>query len=114
MPKPTEKISTLRLKMPSRIDLQNVPKGLWILVVPRFLAKPGTANLVSEVQEGGQNKTRNLPRMTLNLGGGVARVRSLERAVRVEKRHLRSDLGRARGWIQGLAGEIDYLQDILL
>jgi hypothetical protein len=71
MPRPTEKISTLQLKTPSQIDPQNVPRAPVIPAVPRCLAKPEIVNLASGVLEGGQNKTQNLPRMTLSLVEGV-------------------------------------------
>ena len=83
--------------MPSQIDPKNVPKALVIPTVPRSLAKPETANLASEVLDGGQNKTRNLRLMTLNVVEGAARVRSLERVTRTVKGHPRSDLERIRG-----------------
>lgn len=102
-PRLTEKISMLRLKTPSQIDRQNVPKAPVIPTVPGYLAKPEIVNLASGVLEGGQNKTQNLPQMTLSLAGGVARARVSER---VAKRHLKNDSGRARGLMQGLAGKI--------
>ena len=108
MPRPTAKISTLRLKTRCQIVLQNVPKNRAIQIVPRCLAKQETVNLVSGVLEDGQSKTQNLQRMISNLVEGVDRVRNLGRVVRVVRRLLRSDLGRARGLMQGLASKIYY------
>jgi len=113
MRRPTEKISTLQWRTPFQIDPKNVPKALVIPTVPKCLAKPETVNLASEVLGGGQNKTQNLRQMTLNLAEGAVRVRSLERVTRAVKRLPRSDLERARGWTQGLAGEIrSFFSDI--
>ena len=106
MLRPTEKTSTSQLKTPSQIDPRNVPRVLMIPTVPSCLAKPETVNLASVVSEDGQNKTRNRPRMTLSLGEGVVRVRSLKRVVGAVKRFLQSDPGRAREWMQRLAGKI--------
>ena len=97
MPRPTEKISTLQLKTPSRIDLQSAQKAPAIPTVPKCLAKPETANLASEALESGQNKTQNLRRMTLSLAEGVVRARSLRRVVGAAKSPLKSDPGRAEG-----------------
>ena len=108
MPRLTEKILTLQLKTPSQIDRQNVPKAPVTPTVPRYLAKPEMVNLASGVLEGGQNKIQNLPRMTLSLAEGVARARISERVARVAKGHLKSDSGRTRGWMRGLAGKLDY------
>jgi len=101
-----EKILTLQLKTPSQIDRQNVPKAPVIPTVPRCLAEPEMVNLASGVLEGGQNKIQNLPRMTLSLAEGVARAKIWEGVARVAKRHLKSDSGRTRGWMRGLAGKI--------
>lgn len=95
-PKRTERISTLQLKTPSQIDLQNEPRVLEIQVVPKYLAKPETVNLVSEVLEGGQNRIQSLPPTTSSLVERAVRVRSLEKVVRMVKKLLRDDLGKAR------------------
>ena len=108
MHRPMEKISTLLLKTQFRIGPQNVPRVLAIPTVPRCLAKPETVDLVSEALEDDQSKTQNLLLTTLNLGGGVVRVRSSERVVRAVKGHFQSDPGRARGWMQKLAGKIIF------
>lgn len=109
MPKLTEKILTLLLRMPSQTDPRNAQGVLEILTAPRCLANPGTVNLASGVLEGGQNKTQNLPQMSLSLGGEADQARSSERVVRVGGTHRKKDLGRAREWTQGLAVEVKLL-----
>ena len=103
--RPTEKISTSRLRTPSQIDPQNVQRALATPAAPRCLAKPEMVNLASEVLEDDRNKTQNPPRTTLSLAEGVARAKSSKRVVRAAKGLLQGDLGRARGWMQGLAGK---------
>ena len=98
-------------RRPSQADLQSVPRVLVIPIVRRCLGKPETVSLASEVPEGGRNKIQSLPRMTLTLAEGVVWVK---RVVWGAKGFLRSDLGKARGWMQGLASEVDYLQYFLL
>ena len=102
MPKLTEKILTLLLRMPLQIAPRSAQGVPVILAVPKCLVKPETVDLASGVPEGGQNKTQNLRQMNLSLGGGVDQARSLGRTVRVGERHRRNDLGRAGEWMQGL------------